>query len=94
MGGGGGLADGGGRGGGWLMGEGGGVADAGGRGGGWLMGEGGGEGRQVQRCFTPAETIRTVRDGEPRASTSTFTQLLSSENTPCSVQCCLSPQRP
>ena len=34
---------------------------------------------QVQRCFTATETIRTVRDGEPRTATSTFTQLLSSE---------------
>ena len=25
------------------------------------------------------ETIRTVRDGEPRTATSTFTQLLSSD---------------
>ena len=31
---------------------------------------------QVQCCFT--ETIRTIRDGEPRTATSTFTQLLSS----------------
>ena len=33
---------------------------------------------QVQRCFTSTETIRTVRDGEPSTSTSTFTQLLIS----------------
>ena len=33
---------------------------------------------QVQRCFTSTETVRTVRDGEPRTATSTFTQLLSS----------------
>ena len=31
----------------------------------------------VQCCFTSTETVRTVRDGEPRTSTSTFTQLLS-----------------
>ena len=30
----------------------------------------------VQCCFTYTEKIRTVRDGEPRTSTSTFTQLL------------------
>ena len=30
----------------------------------------------VQRYFTSTETIRTIRDGEPRTSTSTFTQLL------------------
>ena len=29
--------------------------------------------------FTPKETISTIRDREPRAATSTFTQLLSSE---------------
>ena len=29
-------------------------------------------------CFTFKETVRTVRDGEPRTATSTFTQLLSS----------------
>ena len=34
----------------------------------------------VQRCFTPTETIRTVRDsGEPRTATSTFTQRPSSD---------------
>ena len=27
----------------------------------------------VQHCFTSTETIRTVRDGEPRTVTSTFT---------------------
>ena len=32
---------------------------------------------QVQRCFTSTEIIRTIRDGEPRAASSTFTQLLS-----------------
>ena len=32
-----------------------------------------------KRCFTSTETIRTVRDGEPKTATSTFTQLLSSE---------------
>ena len=34
---------------------------------------------EVQCRFTSTETIRTVRDGEPRTATSTFTQLLSSE---------------
>ena len=32
----------------------------------------------VQCRFTSTETVRTVRDGEPRTSTSTFTQLLTS----------------
>ena len=32
----------------------------------------------VQCCFPSTETIRTIRDGEPRTATSTFTQLLSS----------------
>ena len=32
----------------------------------------------VQCCRTSTETVRTIRDGEPRTSTSTFTQLLSS----------------
>ena len=36
----------------------------------------------VQCCFMSTETLRTVRDGEPRKATSTFTQLLSL------VQCC------
>ena len=34
---------------------------------------------QVQCCLTSTETVRTIRDGEPRAATSTLTQLLSSE---------------
>ena len=34
---------------------------------------------QVQFCLTSTETKRTIRDGEPRTSTSTFTQLLSSD---------------
>ena len=42
---------------------------------------------QVQCCFTSTETIRTVRDGEPRTVSSTFTQPRSSVLT-CSVQCC------
>ena len=33
----------------------------------------------VQSCFASTETIRLIRDGEPRTATSTFTQLLSSE---------------
>ena len=32
----------------------------------------------IQCCFTSIETMRLIRDGEPRAATSTFTQLLSS----------------
>ena len=38
-----------------------------------------------QCCFTSAETLRTVRDGEPRTSTSAFTQLLTSDPDDCSV---------
>ena len=34
---------------------------------------------QVRCCFTSTETIRTIRIGEPRTSTSTFTQLLISD---------------
>ena len=30
-------------------------------------------------CFTSTETVRTIKDGEPRTSTSTLTQPLSSE---------------
>ena len=37
-------------------------------------------------CRTSTETVRTLRDGEPRTATSTFTQLLSS--TDVQVQCC------
>ena len=34
----------------------------------------------VHCCFTSTETVRTVRDGEPRTATTTdFTQLLSSD---------------
>ena len=36
-------------------------------------------GHSFQSCFTSADTIRLIRDGEPRTATSTFTQLLSSE---------------
>ena len=32
----------------------------------------------VQYCFTSTETVRTIRDGEPRTATSTSTQLLRS----------------
>ena len=41
----------------------------------------------VQCCFTSTETIRLVRDGEPRTATSTVTRLLSFDVW-CSVQCC------
>ena len=34
---------------------------------------------RVHCCFTSTETTKTVRDGEPRTSTSTFTRVLSSE---------------
>ena len=33
----------------------------------------------VQCCFTSTETVRTIRDGDPRMATFTVTQLLSSE---------------
>ena len=33
----------------------------------------------VQSCFTSTETISTIRDGEPRTATSTFTQVLNSD---------------
>ena len=32
-----------------------------------------------QCCFTSTETVRPIRNGEPRMATSTFTQLLRSE---------------
>ena len=32
----------------------------------------------LQCCFTFTETVRTIRDGEPRMATSTVTQLLCS----------------
>ena len=41
----------------------------------------------LQCRFTSTETISTVRDGEPRMDTSTFTHLLSSK-TMNLVQCC------
>ena len=34
---------------------------------------------QVQCCFTPTQSVRTIRDGDPTTATSTFTQVLSSE---------------
>ena len=39
-----------------------------------------------QCCLTSTETVRTTRDREPRTSTSTFTQFLSSEI--LQVECC------
>ena len=39
--------------------------------------------------FTSTETTRTIKDGEPRTATSTFTMLKSSV-----LQCCLRPQKP
>ena len=41
---------------------------------------------QVQCCMTSTETIRSIRGGEPRTTTSTFTQLLTSDA--MFVQCC------
>ena len=46
----------------------------------------------LQCSFMSAETVWTVRDGEPRTSTSTFAQLLSSEDLSLNVS--LRPQRP
>ena len=40
----------------------------------------------VRCCLTSTETVRTVRDGEPRTATPTLTQLLNSGDR---VQCCL-----
>ena len=45
----------------------------------------------VQCCFTSTETVGAIGDGEPRTSTSTFTQLLSSE---IQFNVALRPQRP
>ena len=33
----------------------------------------------VHCCFTSTETVRIIRDGGPKTSTSSFTQLLSSD---------------
>ena len=41
----------------------------------------------VQCCLTSTETIKTIRDEETRTSTSTFTQLLSSDMM-VQFQCC------
>ena len=35
---------------------------------------------QIQCCFTSAEIIRSIKDGESRLATSTFTQLLNSDS--------------
>ena len=45
----------------------------------------------IQCCFTSIETVQTIWGGEPRTSTSTFTQLLSSE---FKFKVALRPQRP
>ena len=37
----------------------------------------------VQRCFTSTETIRLIRDVEPRTATSTSTQFLNSDAQRC-----------
>ena len=39
-----------------------------------------------ESCFTSTETVQTIRDGEPRTATWTFTQLLRSATQ--RVQCC------
>ena len=43
----------------------------------------------LQCCSTSTETVRTIRGGEPRTSTSTFTQLLSSAVGSSSVLLCV-----
>ena len=46
----------------------------------------------VQCCFTSTETVRLVRDGEPRTATSTFTQILSSAmESSLLLKCCFTP---
>ena len=57
------------------------------------VGEGGGV--FIQCCFRPPETIRTIRDGEPRTSSTSysFTQLLTSEILQFEFSVALSPQR-
>ena len=42
----------------------------------------------VQCCFTSTEAVGIVRDGDPSTSTSTFSQLLSSEFRNINVKCC------
>ena len=49
---------------------------------------------QVQCCFTSTETIRTIRDAEPRTSTSTVTQLLSSVIHVVQLNVAFTPERP
>ena len=51
-----------------------------------------GEGER-ERALASTETVRTVRDGEPRTTTSSFTQLLSSEITMFEFIVVLCPQR-
>ena len=49
----------------------------------------------VQCCFTSTETVRTIKDGESRTATSTFTQFLNSERrVPSSSNVALRPQKP
>ena len=43
----------------------------------------------VQCCFTSTECVRTIRGGEPRTSTLTFTQLLSSGSLSAVLSVCL-----
>ena len=44
-------------------------------------------------CYTSTETVRTITDAEPRTSTSTFTQLLSSDTREFEFKIALRPQR-
>ena len=50
------------------------------------------EGVQVQCCFTSTETVRVIREAGPRKATSTFMQLLNSDQFKFNVD--LRPQRP
>ena len=58
-----------------------------------------GEFSSFHRCFASAETTRTIRDGEPRTATSTFTRLcpVGKHDTlfcPCWLSVALCPQKP
>ena len=41
---------------------------------------------QDQCCFTSTETVKTIRDGEPRTATSAFSQLLSTASSHADAQ--------
>ena len=46
-----------------------------------------------QLLYASTETIRTIKDGEPRTATSTFTQLLSSDSVSFKVASVMSTDR-